>query len=317
MKDISQFTDIEKEYYNPVKSWAAIKLIVLDYFVGGAYVPILSRRFDKLYYVDLFAGSGIGKVIDNKGDLILGSSLLIGAYRSGFSHLFFIDRNSNFSRALEKRISLVKPKDQYTICNGDTNKLLDEIMPRQISDGHAMIFVDPYGMELSWESILKILTPKHADIIINFQTKDNARGITWKGKITNASKRFFGDEALLGQVYNAGDMSEYNLGERLLSFYVGRIKEARAQIDGIDDNTIVEQIRVRKDSTFYYDLLFIFRKTSSGNPWLKVITELKEAVEILKAEDIKNALDVLAGRSKRLAVEEEKPKKDERQRSLF
>ena len=173
-----------------MRSWAAIKLIVLDYF-ASIYTSIIPYRFSKFYYLDMFAGAGIGIVEDSKGDLILGSSLLIGAYRT-FTHMFFCEDDVDLCSALEKRLLLVKHKDGFSVYPVDCNKVIAEILS-QIKDGHSLIFIDPYGMDIGWDSFYQILTAR-ADIILNFQTQENARGIIQPGGITLKSQRFFGEK---------------------------------------------------------------------------------------------------------------------------
>ncbi len=74
VKDLNKFTSINTGVYSQMKSWASLKLIYLDY-VAGIYSSIMKHAYpNNFFYVDLFAGAGIGCIEDSPKDLILGSA---------------------------------------------------------------------------------------------------------------------------------------------------------------------------------------------------------------------------------------------------
>ena len=125
----------------------------------------------------------------------------------------------------------------------------------------------------------------NADIIFLFQTPSIPRA--WQdGKIVPAVQRFFRDSSEVEAEYNSTD-SEFTRGERLLNLYIKNISETRKAIDGARYEkrpTIIESVRVKKDNIFYYDLLFIFRKTSGNAPWLKGILSASDEIESVDAK---------------------------------
>ncbi len=297
---------VHEGVYNPVKSWSALKLIFLDH-VADVYSGIMRQHYPGRYhYVDLFSGSGVGAVEDNKNDRIFGSPLIVT--KRQFPEFIFCDQDRDYTDALRARIDTLSiPNLNYNIHQGDCNSTIEEILPSIEGERqHSLIFIDPYGMELEWSTFERILG-LNADIVFNFMTKSIARGITQKGKTTEASRKFFRTPSALEEI-NASFKTEDPLGDRLLSQYIQDIKDTRAQIDSAKKNlrkTIVESVRIKKeDRTFYYDLLFIIRETKSGCPWLKTILDAKKEIEKLDSGKVQRVLDVLQGRQAKLTFQQ-------------
>jgi len=263
--DLQKLIDTKKGIYNSVKSWSTLKLIFLNY-VADVYSRIMKNRNyfkDKYFYVDLFSGSGINTVDDSSGDLIFGSPLIV-ATRYPFTKMFFCDSNEDYTSALDERLKVTGlDKDKFKIYDKDCNNILDDIIS-QIKNGHSLIFIDPYGMQITWKSIEKILQLK-ADVIMNFQTSEIVRGIEKSGEPTNACKSFFKDSNEAMKIYSKPIITRR---EELLKLYIKDIENTRLQTHS---NVITEKVRVRKDEKYYYDLIFITRQTRGGSPWLNTI----------------------------------------------
>lgn len=246
----------------------------------------------------MFAGSGINK-IENSGDFIFGSPLLIGTLHK-FKKMFFCERISNLSNVLKERLKAIGKKENegFSIFS-DCNTAIDEII-KQIKHGHSLIFIDPFGAELEWKTMEKILQLR-ADIILNFQTTQIAR-IRQQGKLGKTMENFFKSKEPVEKIYNTLAF-EGALGEHLLSLYIRDIIDTRSKIDlenRIQKKTIIGLVRIKKDNRFFYDLIFIVRETKEGNPWLKAIIDAKEEIENLQEKDVRLALDVLSGRQRTL-----------------
>jgi three-Cys-motif partner protein len=298
-KQYQQIIQIKQGVYNDVKSWSSLKLIFLKY-VSDVYSGIMkSNKFfsDKYYYVDLFSGSGIGKVIDNKKDLIFGSPLIVAKHE--FVKMFFCDCNERYCEALEERLKAVGLTDEkFSVYNKDCNDAIDDIIP-QIKVGHSLIFIDPYGMDIEWKTMEKILG-LNADIIMNFQTRGGARGVVQDNKLTPTAEKFFKSKDEAEKILKTA-IYEGSKGDRLLNLYIKDIMDTRTKIDSASHRkTIVENVRIKKDEKFYYDLIFIVRTTGGGNPWLTPIVEAGQELETLDSKIVQQILDVLKGRQKTL-----------------
>jgi len=290
VKDFEKVVRIKQGIYNEVKSWSTLKLVFLNY-VADVYSKIMKIYYpNKYFYIDLFSGAGIGKVIDNRNDLVFGSPLLI-ANKYEFAKMFFCDCNKDFSNALEERLKgLGLVDDKFSVYPEDCNSAIDKIIP-QVKDGHSLIFVDPYGMEITWKSLEKILQ-LNADIIINFQTVDIARAKKKNTPICPTMENFFKSKHDVEEIYKTDEPNK-TIGERLLELYMKDIKETRLKSFY---SVVMGSIRIKKDKKFYYDLIFVTRETKGKNPWLKPIMDASNEIEDLNAKIVQQMLDVLKGR---------------------
>jgi three-Cys-motif partner protein len=286
----------KKDVFNPVGSWASLKLIFLNY-VAGVYTTIMNVHFkNRYFYIDLFSGPGINKVEDSNDDLIFGSPLLISTQHK-FTKMLFCDSKKIYCDALSERLKVVGiPEENFSIYPKDCNLIIDEIIS-QVKNGHSLIFIDPYGMDINWETMEKILQ-LNADIIINFQTRIISRGIEQQGKATNACKCFFKNEKEAIEIYNNRD-NEESIGEKLKQLYIKNVQESRLKKD---ISVITGAIPIRKDKNFYYDLIFVTRKTKGGSPWLDTIQKAANEIESLDSKIVRQILDILKGRQKQLAT---------------
>ena len=89
---IEQITKIKPEVYNEFREWTPLKLILLNYALNVCTTIIKNMPFfEGMYYVDLFAGSGINKIKD-KDDFRMGSPLIASLNHSapsGFPYFGF------------------------------------------------------------------------------------------------------------------------------------------------------------------------------------------------------------------------------------
>lgn len=280
--------EISPEVTTSMKPWAIMKLLFLDSY-ASEYVPLIKKYYKNFFYVDLFAGSGIGK-IQEENYKVLGSPLLMAsrhlyytkANKRGFKKLLLIERDPSAAEVLNKRIQKVGLKnDEFEVYNQDCNYIIDNLTI-QLKQGHSLIFIDPYGSELKWQTLEKLLN-LNADLIINFQTPSMAR-IPQAGKLGPLAKMF--PENLLKEVNAAVDDPSIGKGERLLDLYRNAIGETKAYHS---PGAKVLTVRIRKDNMFYYDLLLAVKATKKGNPWLKPLVDLASKI---KEQDIRSIIQI-------------------------
>jgi three-Cys-motif partner protein len=141
--------------------WTQQKLQILDEYLA-AYCQIFRTnaraKFFKTIYVDAFAGSG---VIQHGGDpdedgsttkLLEGSAAR--AVRHSFHEYLFIDKSAKRIAELEKLKLNSDARDRISIRHGDANeKLLEFARSTDWKTHRAVVFLDPYGMQVEWETI--------------------------------------------------------------------------------------------------------------------------------------------------------------------
>lgn len=142
-------------------AWTLIKLEVLEKYLKF-YTTALKNLPFKLCYIDAFAGSG--RVDIRGGETIHGSS--IRALDYPFHKYYFFEENKSYIGMLEERISKDYKNKDITIRQGDCNELLKTINSFQWKkEGwRGVIFLDPYAMELKWESLKEIAKTEVFDV---------------------------------------------------------------------------------------------------------------------------------------------------------
>lgn len=220
---------IDSDIYTDERLWSLLKLIFLNYS-SSIYTNIINRYYpERYYYIDLFAGSGVGKVTDTgRNELTLGSSLLMATMHK-FPKMFFCEKNSKSRIALKNRLNALDvKKDSYEIYS-DCNDSIDEIIDK-VKGGHSLIFIDPYYTEINWKTMEKVLTLK-ADIIFNLQSAEIARGFMQQGKITDSAKAFFKDTRFLAQMFQDKTVFDMRKSDMILREYCSAISQTRREID--------------------------------------------------------------------------------------
>lgn len=159
--------------------WTEKKLNAFAKYVK-AYLTIMNVFRDKyawkLVYFDGFAGSGT-RLISNenslvlntlfKDDLISKEELMIykGAAervleieQRGFDYYYFIDKNANSSGKLKKRLSRFENTHTLEFRTTDANLEIDKLASAMNSNKKlkAMVLLDPFGMQVKWDSIHKL-----------------------------------------------------------------------------------------------------------------------------------------------------------------
>jgi three-Cys-motif partner protein len=189
--------------------WTERKLIAFAKYVKS-YLTIMNKYSFKTIYFDGFAGSGT-KRKEAKTELLIqlklddeeeitykGAAERILNLSDSFDYYYFIDKDDSSLNKLEnklkKNIDLTNKKIIYR--SGDANKWILELSRflKAKQDYAALVFLDPFGMQIDWSSIesLKgtrsdvwILVP--AGVIVN-------RLLEKSGELKNIKKleSFFG-----------------------------------------------------------------------------------------------------------------------------
>jgi len=201
--------------------WTDIKQNVLGKYLR-AYTLIFARNpkasYYRTVYIDAFAGSGFraarqkkavplqGLFIDIKQreqEARKGSAMLALELPNKFDKYLFIERKPKYAQSLRNAIRSNHQDllGRCTIREGDANELLQRWCRDQ--DWHrqrGVVFLDPYGMDVEWNTIRVIARTKALDMwvlvplgigINRLLQKDRMPGPAWSKRLT----RFFGTES--------------------------------------------------------------------------------------------------------------------------
>lgn len=209
-----------------VGPWSEEKLELLGKFMWS-YSTIMNNQRSWLrgyYYIDAFAGSGQPKAKDTDEDAeryIAGSPLRALQTSPPFDGYWFIDRSS---WRIEQLHAL---RDEYPASNiriehGDCNLILR----RQVAMGitrasrqRGLVFLDPYGLQVEWETVEALARAGTLDIFVNFPimgiTRLLKRDEYPEEQVSQLLNRIMGSSAWVGQTYRPAEQMTF-VGDQLI-----------------------------------------------------------------------------------------------------
>ena len=191
--------------------WTEEKLTCLKKYLE-AYRKIFSKNpkasFFTTHYVDAFAGSGFRNVKENDDPSEINSfslfdeedteeveTFLKGSVQTAleisnpFDHYLFIDNNPKFIQELEKtKENHPNLKEKIDVELADANKVLEEWCEKiDWSKNRAVLFIDPYGMQVNWDVIEVIAETEAIDLWLLFPLGVAVNRLLVKGKLPPTS----------------------------------------------------------------------------------------------------------------------------------
>jgi three-Cys-motif partner protein len=161
--------------------WTEVKLETISAY-SQFFVVAIGKKFD-LWYVDPFAGTGERTAKETSGGLFEnepistierqypGSAARALSLEPPFAHLRLGDAKRKHVKALEKLAEL-HPNRDVRVLPGDANNFVQEMFskpPWTDSDftfgtPRALVFLDPYGMEVKWRTLEVLARCQKADV---------------------------------------------------------------------------------------------------------------------------------------------------------
>jgi len=163
---------MEEHYFGG--GWTEIKLDILRKYLDF-YTKALSRQGFELLYIDACAGTGSRTEIvpsapilgqEEKKISLDGSARIALNIEQQFDRYLFIETNRKRIKELEK-IRAEFRNTYIKIENADANTVITELASKPIWDCdkfRGVIFIDPYGMEVTWETLKAIITTESFDV---------------------------------------------------------------------------------------------------------------------------------------------------------
>jgi three-Cys-motif partner protein len=164
--------------------WTEEKLTRIKKYLS-AYTTILSKKPFRTAYIDAFAGTGYRElrqgrtpsdlmfpelVEDDAQAFLQGSAHIALQTTPRFDKYFFIEQSEGRFNELKKL------KEQYPsiasdiiLVNSDCNAYLQDLcLNRNWKGNRAVLFLDPFGMQVDWKTIEAIATTKAIDLWLLF-----------------------------------------------------------------------------------------------------------------------------------------------------
>jgi three-Cys-motif partner protein len=240
-----------------VGPWAKEKLAALGQYLEFYTTALKNQSWLKgTAFVDGFAGPGLSPVrTKDKGtneatlfgppdqaevEYLKGSPRVALDIQTPFSSYVFIERAADRIAELKTLEEEYRGKRKIDIRQGDANtEILNWLKSHPDWKAYrAVVFLDPFGMQLPWSTIEALAATKAIEVIINFPL-DMAiqRTLTKSAKIPETWQKrldaLFGSSEWRQLVYEetndlfgARPAKRKDSGDRLLEWYRGRLKKA-------------------------------------------------------------------------------------------
>lgn len=167
--------------------WTQEKLNVLAKYLH-AYTTALQRQPFRKEYIDAFAGTGyrtesnVGREEPSEAELFPpqidggeSKELLDGSARlalrtvPSFDEYIFIEKDTKRCLELEGlKHEFSDKSNAITILPGDANDHIQRLCNRDWRNRRAVLFLDPYGTQVEWDTIRAIAATKAIDLFILF-----------------------------------------------------------------------------------------------------------------------------------------------------
>jgi three-Cys-motif partner protein len=166
------------------------------------FTTALRRHFSELWYIDAFAGTGTRTVrIEAKdGDLFDAPVAESVEHRRGsaqiaidvvphFSRLVFIDSKPKHCAAL-RELAAKYPNREIVVIQEDANRSIQSAIAWDgWKSARAVLFLDPYGMEVEWATLEAIAKTSAIDVWFLFPLSGLYRQATRKSNKITPDKR--------------------------------------------------------------------------------------------------------------------------------
>lgn len=151
--------------------WTLVKLDLLKRYLeffnrALQYKPTPTQPFTRIY-IDAFAGTGECAVNLGEGQRskVAGSAKIAVDTAPHFDHLHLIDVNPKHVDELREMVSSSPKADRVTLYQQDANSALNRIIEQtQWKGTRGVLFLDPYGMTVRWETLQKVASTEALDV---------------------------------------------------------------------------------------------------------------------------------------------------------
>jgi len=204
-------------------SWTQEKLDRVGAYLE-AYTTIFHAneraQYFTTYYVDAFAGTGhrqdsnastgLQEIEDNDSqanEFLEGSVSIALNAKPGFDRFLFIERSPKRFRELDQLVRNHPKANRISVLQGDANeRLLEWRRSIDWKKTRAVVFLDPYGMQVNWETIAELGATQGIDLwllfpigmaVMRLLTRKRLPPPEWEAALT----RIFGDDEWKNRFY--------------------------------------------------------------------------------------------------------------------
>ena len=260
--------------------WTEKKLDSLKQYVL-AYEKVMQNQKFKLLYIDAFAGSGYREEKEDEGHIRnfqKGSPLIILENTQRFDKYIFIEKDPNIFQKLQQ-IKDQFPTKNLIFYNEDANLYVKKLCKTIDWTNHrAVLFLDPFAMEVEWD-VIKTISQTHAiDLWILFPAMAVNRLLYRDGKIPEKlckklnkilgssqwKEAFYQEKQQLSLFTKKTEKEKTACFEDIKKYYLEHLKTI---LPGVASNPL--PLRNSKDSILFY-LYFAVSNPKGKNIALRI-----------------------------------------------
>lgn len=202
-------------------NWTDEKLDRLGKYLHAYTVALKNQPF-KTTYIDAFAGTGYRRAKSNRpeGEMLFddlggdepeefrdGSARVALQTKPSFGEYIFLEKSEERVHALEAlRSDFPSVADRIKIVKAECNAHLQQLARGPWNSRRAVVFLDPYGMQVEWATIEAMARTQAIDLWILFPAmgvqrmlrKDGRLPDSWRNRLT----AFFGEETWYDAFYD-------------------------------------------------------------------------------------------------------------------
>lgn len=190
--------------------WSEEKLDLLTKYLK-AYSVIMNEQKEQwlraYYYIDAFAGSVRPKSKEDEQRYIDGSPLRALQIEPPFDGYWFVDVSPRRVERIQKLCEEF-PGRKINIRQGNCNEILCNEIASEIpysSKKRAFVFLDPYGLQVDWETVQELANIRTCDIFVNFSVMGVIRLLPRdhppKLEVTEQLSKVMGSTSWISQIY--------------------------------------------------------------------------------------------------------------------
>jgi three-Cys-motif partner protein len=213
--------------------------IYIDGFAGTGYRNLRSSHADQGFFPEV--------IEDDNQEFLKGSARIALEVEPPFKEYIFIERDPEYALELiSLRSEFASQRGKITITSEDTNSYLQNWV--KVTNWHitrAVVFLDPYGMEVEWNVIQSLGNTKAVDLWVLFPLGVAVNRLLTKtgpptGAWANALTRMFGTDDWLDEFYPLQQIStlfgEEEIQhkeasfEKIGQFFLSRLKTAFTKV---------------------------------------------------------------------------------------
>lgn len=199
-----------------------MKLAALEAYSAG-FIQSIGDKFD-LWYFDPFAGTGkrtvrtkVSAFFNLEPESVIeqefpGSAARALSLNPPFHHYRFVDVKPDHARSLEELVSRYPTRDALAV-EGDGNKFIQQEFRKPLwtrsgfrfGGPRALVFLDPYGLAVEWETLRTLAACGKADVWFLANLSGSLRQLAHRYEKIDAGK-----QAMLAEVFGTSEwVSEF------------------------------------------------------------------------------------------------------------